>query len=226
MQIQAIMHADFEPVGAIADWASDRGFSLKTAAPYSGESLPSSDEFDFLIVMGGPQSACQVDSHPFLAEEVALIRRAIESDRVVLGICLGAQLMGQALGAKAKKSPYPEFGFFPVELTPEGEDDPVLSALPGCFDAFHWHHDMPGLPRGAVCLARSAGCPHQAIRFSPRAYGLQFHLEPRSPEATMLLKHCTLPQGKYSQSAKVMLSQDFSMLNRYLEQFLDRLVMA
>jgi GMP synthase (glutamine-hydrolysing) len=226
MHIVAITHADFEPVGAIADWAEERGFSLDIRAPYRGEPLPSVEECDFLMIMGGPQNGCEAGLYSYLQQEVALIRSAIEEERFVLGVCLGAQLMGLALGAKVKKSPHPEFGFFSVELTAEGENDPVVSALPEKFEAFHWHQDMPGLPKGASCLARSEGCPHQAVRFTPRAYGLQFHLEPRRPEAVKLIENCPLPQGRYSQSAKVMLSQDFGMLNRYLELFLDRLVMT
>lgn len=225
MRVVAITHADFEPVGAIATWAVERGFELEVLSPFKGQKLPAAREYDFVIVLGGPQSVCERDNHPYLEEEIGLIRQVIDQDRPILGICLGAQLMGQALGAKTRKSPHAEFGFFPVELTIEGESDPVLGALPEVFEAFHWHQDMPGLPKGAECLAKSKGCPHQAIRFTPRAYGLQFHLEPRVAEVQRLIEHCQLPQGRYSQSAKVMLSQDFGMLNRYLELFLDRLVM-
>jgi len=105
MRIQYILHASFELPGVIRDWANQNQFSEKFCRPFAGEETPDPAEFDFLIVMGGPQSALKVDEIPYLQQEVALIQQALKRNVPVLGFCLGAQLLGVALGAKAEQSP-------------------------------------------------------------------------------------------------------------------------
>ena len=175
-----IIHEAFELPGAIAAWFSEKNLPVDYIRVYQGDALPAVSDFDRLIVMGGPQSpeTTLAECPHFDAQaEMALIRAAVAAGKKVLGVCLGAQLIGAALGAPVERSPQPEIGIFPVTLTAAGQQDPYVSMLPHHFDSGHWHHDMPGLPEGAVVLAESAFCPRQIIRFAPNAYGFQCHME-------------------------------------------------
>ena len=131
-----------------------------------------------MVVMGGPMGAYETDKFPFLAEECTLIAEIVRRDRPVLGVCLGAQLLAKALGARVFPGHGPEIGFGSVRLTRYGERDGLLAPAGPEIPVFHWHGDTFDLPKGAVLLASSAKYPHQAFRFGEHAYGLQFHVEP------------------------------------------------
>ena len=178
MRIQYILHADFEGPGVIAKWAKQNQFRESTCRPFAGERIPTTSEYDLLILMGGPQSPLNIREAPYLADEIALIKDTVKCEIPVLGFCLGAQLIGEAFGACTERSPYKEVGVFPIELTDEGERDPLLKGLPNKFSVIHWHNDMPGLTAESKILAASKGCPRQIIRYSSLAYGLQCHPEP------------------------------------------------
>jgi GMP synthase (glutamine-hydrolysing) len=167
-----------------------------------------------------------MDEYPFLRDEVALVSQAVAEHKVILGICLGSQIIAEALGAETKRSPEREVGQFPVELTDDGRLDPVFKGFPNRFSAFHWHNDMPGIPSGAVLLAKSEGCPHQAFRYGDRTYGLQFHLETTGQSAKELIRKCPgdLNEGKYTQSREEILSADFGPMNTKMEAILNFLV--
>jgi GMP synthase-like glutamine amidotransferase len=130
-----------------------------------------------LVVLGGPMGVYDAGRHPQLDVERRLLRQAVESDRPVLGICLGAQLLASARGAAVRPGPLKEIGWQPLTLTPAGIADPVLAPLATAPPVFHLHGDTYELPDGAVHLARSAVYEQQAFRIGRRAYGLQFHLE-------------------------------------------------
>jgi GMP synthase (glutamine-hydrolysing) len=122
-------------------------------------------------------SANQGERYPHLLVEISLIREAVQSGLPVLGICLGAQLLACALGARVKRSAKPEIGWHEVTLTENAVNDPLLSHLNGRQKIFQWHSDTFDLPRDALRLAGSEICANQAFRFGESAYGLQFHLE-------------------------------------------------
>jgi GMP synthase (glutamine-hydrolysing) len=126
-----------------------------------------------LIVMGGPQSA----NDPGLAGELRLIEQAIAGGVPVLGICLGSQLIAKALGARVYKNAVKEIGWAPVYLTPDGLEDPVFSGIASPAPFFHWHGETFDLPRGAIWLAYSGHCRHQAFRYGENVYAIQFHPE-------------------------------------------------
>lgn len=121
MKILCITHADFETPGVIQDWAHTNNHDFKICKPYKGENFLQNTDFDFLVIMGGPQSACNLVQDPYLYDEVKLIKQAIEKNKIVLGFCLGAQLIGSALDAPASRSPEKEVGVFPITLTDAGE---------------------------------------------------------------------------------------------------------
>jgi GMP synthase-like glutamine amidotransferase len=173
-----VQHVSFEGPGLIAQIAARRGIELRLCHPYLGDPLPSHAELDGLVVMGGPMSVVDITEHPYLVEEEKLIAAMVRAGRPVLGVCLGAQLMAHALGARIHRGEQAEIGFGTVSLTGEGREDPVLGSLGAeSLPVMHWHQDTFDLPEHALWLARSALYPHQAFRVGERAYGLQFHLE-------------------------------------------------
>jgi GMP synthase (glutamine-hydrolysing) len=174
----AIQHVPYEGPGLIAEAASRRGLELQPCHPYRGEPLPSSEEIDGLVVMGGPMGVPDTAEHPHLARESELITAMVRNGRPVLGVCLGAQLMAHSLGAKVYRGDQTEVGFGSVSLTPAGREDPVLGSLgTETLPVVHWHQDTFDLPDDALWLARSALYPHQAFRMGECVYGLQFHVE-------------------------------------------------
>lgn len=227
MRIQYILHADFELPGIIETWATQHQFVQKRCRPFARERLPDPREFDLLIVMGGPQTPLKPLDYPYLEEEIHLIQAAVKRGLPVLGFCLGAQLIGEALGAQTEKSPQKEVGVFQIELTAEGSRDPLLRGLTTKFNVVHWHNDMPGLTKEAQILAFSEGCPRQIIRYLPAVYGFQCH-----PEATRLniedmIHHCAddLKPGKFVQSQQNLLQSDFAPINQAMVHILENLML-
>jgi GMP synthase (glutamine-hydrolysing) len=223
MRIQYILHADFEQPAHIEQWARERAFSQSCCRPFDGESLPSATAFDVLILMGGPQSPLARAAAPYLSQEIELISQALRRDVPVLGFCLGAQLLGEAFGARTERSPSREIGFFPIGLTPEGRNDPLLQDLPPRFTVAHWHNDMPGLTPDCKVLATSRGCPRQIVRYASRAYGFQCHPEFTSASVEMMVRHCAadLTPDTYVQSAEQMLIEDLREMNARATTLLD-----
>ena len=175
--ILVLRHEPFEHLGYFADTLTSHGILFV----YKDLGQPLSlDGHSGLIVMGGPQSAN--DPLPELAAELNLISRAIEAQFPVLGICLGAQLIAKALGARVYPNGAKEIGWAPVFFTSAAQSDPVFSGLPSPTMFFHWHgetFDLPkgALPAGAEWLAYSNQCRHQAFRYRKNGYGIQFHPE-------------------------------------------------
>jgi len=230
MNILCITHADFEPPGIIEPWSKDRNYAFCICKPYKGEDCLQSWEseaFDFLIVMGGPQSPLKIDKYPYLKDEITLIKKAISKDKTILGFCLGAQLVGEALGATTQKSPEKEIGVFPISLSANGLEDPLLSGYPRSFPVIHWHNDMPGETQDSKVLAYSAGCPKQIIRYGSKIYGFQCHLEITKTGIADLIKasqaNDDLKPGKFVQSPETLLKQDYDSINQSMIKILDRL---
>lgn len=146
--------------------------------PYAGETVPPATQpYDGLVILGGPMNVDETDRYPFLSGEVALLQSALRRELPTLGICLGAQLLAKAAGARVVRGPAPEIGWFPVRLTEAGRQDPLFQGIPEEFMTFHWHGDTYDLPPKAVHLASSAQYPQQAFRIGEQAYALQFHVE-------------------------------------------------
>lgn len=226
MRIQYILHADFELPGIIEIWAKQNKFTQAYCRPFANEALPDLVDFDLLIVMGGPQSLLNLKEAPYLEEEIALIKKAIDKKLIVLGFCLGAQLIGEALGACTEHSPNKEVGVFPIQLTEEGLKDPLLKLMPDKILAFHWHSDMPGLTPTAKILACSEGCPRQIIRYLPFVYGFQCHLEVTKCNVESMVCYCLedLSPGPFVQSSEKLLSKDFNAMSKNMIQIMDNLI--
>jgi len=225
MKILCLTHADFETPGIIEDWARERQYEFAICKPYLGQNSLEQSAFDFLIVMGGPQSPLQLEESPYLKNEIKLIQQAISDSKMVLGFCLGAQLIAEALGAKTEHSPEKEIGVFPVTLTAEGMQDPILEGFPKNFPVIHWHNDMPGETSHSVLLAKSEGCPKQILRYGPLVYGFQCHLEITKDGIQSLIAACPgdLKASRFTQSPAELLAQDYDTIHGYMKKILDRL---
>ncbi len=172
-----LQHVSWEGPGEIANEACARGIPLVVHRLDLDPCVPAPDDVDALIVMGGPMGVYDTPKYSFLASEVKLIAEVVRRGQPVLGVCLGAQLLAEALGARVYTGPSPEIGFGNVELTEEARQDPVFKALPDPLPVFHWHGDTYDLPSGALLLARNSNYEHQAFRYGRSVYGLQFHVE-------------------------------------------------
>ena len=141
MRIHYLQHVPFEDLAYIETWAKDKGHSLSVTKLYLNEKLPGMDDFDWLIVMGGPMNIYEEREYPWLVEEKQFIEEVIKTGKVVLGICLGAQLIADVLGGKVRQNDYQEIGWFPVTKTSEANNSVFFKSLPDDFMAFHWHGD-------------------------------------------------------------------------------------
>lgn len=177
-KVIALQHTSCETPGTIEDALTGAQIEVRTVRIYAGETVPRSlDSAAGLVVMGGPMGVYEHDRFPFLRDELRLIEQALKDSVPVLGVCLGSQLLANALGAPVRKGPRKEIGWHRVFLEATAVYDALFRSAPLEFDAFHWHGDVFDLPVGAVRLARSSLTECQAFRHGADAYGILFHLE-------------------------------------------------
>jgi len=174
MRVHSLEHASNEGAGKIRDWAAARGHDFAVTRLDRGEPLPGPDDFDLLVIMGGAMNVYQHRDYPWLVAEKQCIARAIDDNKALLGVCLGAQLIADALGARVVQNPALEIGWFPVRFL---EQAAPFDGFPKECTAFHWHGDTFSLPAGAHRVAESDGCPNQAFIHGEKIVGLQFHVE-------------------------------------------------
>jgi GMP synthase-like glutamine amidotransferase len=179
MHVLVFQHLAVEHPGIFRDLWSKAGHTWRTVELDQGEQIPELDEFDLLVVMGGPMDVWQEDLYPWLIPEKAAIRRwVMDLDRPFLGVCLGHQLLAAALGGTVSLMRDPEVGLAAVELTEAGKRDPLLANFASPIETFQWHGaEISSLPAGMTVLAKNAACPVQAVRFGRHAYGFQYHVE-------------------------------------------------
>jgi len=208
MRAHYLQHVSFEGLGSIESWLKCKGYEITCTRLFDGQALPDIRDIDFLIIMGGPMSVHDEAEYPWLLEEKAFVRSAIEAGKKVLGICLGAQLIACVRGARVFPNAVKEIGWFPIKgvLT----DDHYAFKFPEQAEAFHWHGETFDLPQGAVHLAQSEACKHQAFQIGSHVMGLQFHLETTPDSARALIEHCgnELVVGKFIQAEIELLSAD------------------
>lgn len=173
-----IKHIDIERPGTLGDFFVQKEIPFRIVELGAGERLPTDlKDIRAVVVLGGPMNVYEEDKYPFLKEENIFIQRVLKEQIPYFGICLGAQLLAKAAGARVVRSPIKEVGWYKVSLTSEGKKDPLLIGFNQHEDVYHWHGDMFEVPANGVLLATADGCPHQAFRVGKNAYGFQFHME-------------------------------------------------
>lgn len=234
MRIHFVIHESFEAPGAFETWARTRGYSISYSRVYDHELLPMSvHDIDLLVVLGGPQSpATTKDECPHFdaKAEMALISKAIKYNKAVIGVCLGSQLIGEALGAKVDQSPQKEIGKFAITLTDEGLRNDKFTHFGRVLEVGHWHSDMPGLTHDCSLVAYSEGCPRQIIEYSKLVYGFQCHMEFTREVIELLIASAehelaTLAHHKFVQQPNVLRDNDYTDMNNKLFAFLDKLIL-
>lgn len=201
MRIDCLQHVPFEGPAAIGEWAADRGHRLRVVRLDQGEAVPGLAGFDALVVMGGPMSVNDGDRFGWLEAEKRQVRAAVDAGRPVLGVCLGAQLIAAACGARVYPGREKEIGWFPVRrVSVEG----VGALLPARFTPLHWHGETFDLPRNAVRLAETDAAANQAFQVGDRVVGLQFHLEATVESVRELVGHAggEIGRGRCEQAAE------------------------
>ncbi|MDR2639476.1 MAG: gamma-glutamyl-gamma-aminobutyrate hydrolase family protein [Helicobacteraceae bacterium] len=183
MRAHILQHIWFEDGGTIAEILLERGIEIKTTRFDSGDMLPPLEGIDLLVIMGGFMSVNDEDKYEWLKPEKALIKQAIASGVKTLGVCLGAQLIACALGAKVYKNKQKEIGWHKITATDN-------AFLPPEALVFHWHGETFDLPEGAARIASSAACENQAFTFGKNVVALQFHLETTPNNAKLLAENC------------------------------------
>jgi GMP synthase-like glutamine amidotransferase len=208
MRAHYFQHVPFEGLGSIEPWLKAAGYEITVTRFFESAELPNPERVDLLIVMGGPMSVNDEVEYPWLAREKDFIRDAIDSGTPVLGICLGAQLIASALGAKVYPNSVKEIGWFPIEGI--AEHDESMFRFPSTMDTFHWHGETFDLPVGAIALARSEACENQAFQIGCSVIGLQCHLEMTPTSVRAIVEDCRaeLTPSRYVQSEAEILSSD------------------
>ena len=200
MRAHYLQHVPFEGLGSIEPWLLAAGYDIGHTRFFEMVQLPEPDTIDLLIVMGGPMSVNDDADFPWLALEKSFIRQVVTAGKPVLGICLGAQLIASAMGARVYPNPVKEIGWLPIQAEATSGEDKFQ--LPTEVEVFHWHGDTFELPAGAVRLAASEACTNQAFQLGSSVLGLQFHLETTLESAQAIVAHCRaeLQPAPYVQS--------------------------
>jgi len=177
-EILVIKHIDVEGPGSIEEFFRNTTWDLRVIDLSKDEALPRYlDDIEAIISLGGPMNAYEEDKYPFLKQEDKFLKEAIKEEIPVLGICLGAQLLAKAAGARVIKAQNKEIGWHTVGLTEEGRKDPLFEYLPPELNVLQWHEDTFEIPKDGIRLAESGASVNQAFKCSRNAYGIQFHIE-------------------------------------------------
>ncbi|MGE6361366.1 type 1 glutamine amidotransferase [Psychrobacter glacincola] len=198
LRIHALYHVDFEELSHIKQWVDNRGHSITVTRFHKNEPLPAQDSFDWLVVMGGPMSIHDESDFQWLADEKSFIQQSINDGKTVIGVCLGAQLIADSLGAKVAPSGIKEVGWLPIQLTEQGLAHPLLADLPkNEFTVFHWHGDGFECPKGAMPIATSHTWANQGFVYQTSKHkelgtwvlGWQCHFEVTNKSMVDMVSH-------------------------------------
>ncbi len=211
MKIHVLQHSALNTLGTIEEYAKTRGYPLESTRFYKTKNPPALDSFDLLIIMGGPMGIYDYAENPWLRDEKAFIKQAIEAGKPVFGICLGAQLLADVLGARVYENVNREMGWYPVKAVRTEENKPeFLKGLPEEITVFHWHSRTFDLPDGAVHLFRSEGCKNQGFIYNGRVVALQFHPEVHEERVESMIGRFggELGKGPFIQKKEEMVGQE------------------
>lgn len=189
MKIHSFHHVPYERLGCIEDWIDQKKFESAKTNFYEEYHFPDLNDFDILIIMGGPMSVNNENKFPWLSEEKQFIKKAIDADKVILGICLGSQLIAQVLGVKVFQNKNKEIGWFKITRENITNNDSAFNIIPDNQIVFQWHGDTFEIPDGAVKTFGSEACTNQAFIYREKIFALQFHLEITETGLIDLINH-------------------------------------
>ncbi|GMT45046.1 MAG: amidotransferase [bacterium] len=228
MKIHILQHVSFENPGTILDWAEERKFPVGFTQLFQQEKLPETDEFDLLVVMGGPMSLADTKKYPWLDQEKAFLKKCLYANKKMIGICLGAQLLAETLGAKVFPGNKKEIGWFPIQKNDTSDHEILKLFTEETLPAFHWHGDTFNLPGNAVRLFLSQATGNQAFVWNNQVFALQFHWEVKPENVHRLLENSAadLTGGPFVQQPEEMLANQalFIEARKNLFRFLDFVV--
>ena len=231
MNIHFIQHDSWVLPGEYLAWAKRHQHRINMTKCWQNDTIPESVDADMLVVLGGCQcpATTKEECGYFDADrEKALIRKYAEYGRIVVGVCLGAQLVGEALGAAYSRSPEREIGPVEARLTSAGRADPFFAGFPDTFPAGEWHNDMPGLTGDCTVIAESDGCPRQIVRYGKYIYGFQTHMEFTHEVIALGIEaageRLESDGGRFVQTKEQLLAYDYTEMNAMLASFLDAMV--
>ncbi|MDD4498001.1 MAG: type 1 glutamine amidotransferase [Methanosarcinaceae archaeon] len=231
MNIHCLQHSSVNTLGTVEEYAETRKALLESTRFYETASSPTLDSFDLLIIMGGAIGIYDYEKNPWLKTEKEFIKETINAGKPVLGICLGAQLLADVLGAKVFENGHREMGWFSVKACPEGkekeqEKSEFLTGLPETFSAFHWHSQTFDIPEGAIRLFESEGCKNHAFIYGDRVLALQFHPEVNEERIGSLIERfgTEIAEGPFILQKEKMLGQTESLFEskKFLYSVLDK----
>jgi GMP synthase (glutamine-hydrolysing) len=190
--IYVLQHSDKGHAGRLGATLRDHGFKLRTIRPDRGDALPPDlDDVEGLVLLGGPQNVTDIEKHPWMQQEAALVRAAHAKELPVIGICLGAQIIAHALGGKVTPREKPAVGFYPMGLNAAGQTEPVLAGVPWThLQVFSCGQEVSQLPPGAALLSGTKQIPTQIFRAGLRTYGYMCHFECDKAMVEALMDEC------------------------------------
>lgn len=215
MKVNFLIHNKAEMPGAILTWANWNNIDQAFTILCQGQPLPPIDSFDMLVIMGGPMNIYEDDIYNWLKPEKAFIKQCIDQGKKVLGICLGAQLIADVLGAKVFKNKTTEIGWYPISLTNEGEKSELVCHLDFSTPVLHWHGDTFNIPENATHLLQSSACKNQAFSFNNNVLALQFHLEMNTDSVQSIIE---LDRNSLQKSQWVMTEEEIQFGTKNLEK--------
>jgi GMP synthase-like glutamine amidotransferase len=226
LNIHCLQHVAFEGLGCMEEWISENNHNLTYTHLYNNKTLPDVNKIDVLIVMGGEMSIHDEADFPWLKAEKKFIKEAIDANKKVIGICLGAQLISSVLGGKVSINKHTEIGWFPVEVT--APELPILKDVPAILNVFHWHGETFSIPENAIRLFQSEACLNQGFLYKDHVLGLQFHFEVTAGtmREMVIAGQDELIEDKYIQSLETILqtTEFVEQNNKIMFGFLDFLL--
>jgi GMP synthase (glutamine-hydrolysing) len=201
MKVHYLQHVSYEDPAYILEWFEEEDHDISYTRLHRDEPLPTSDDYDLLLIMGGPMSIYDYATYPWLKDEKWFIEEALDNNKHIIGICLGAQILADVLGARISKNDDVEIGWFPIRKTQQAKST-IFDSLPENFTTFHWHGDTFEIPQGGVWVAESEACRNQAFLYSNNVLGLQYHMEITKESINDMLKHAKadISEGPYIQT--------------------------
>jgi GMP synthase-like glutamine amidotransferase len=229
LRVHCFQQVDFENLGCIKTWCDDNGFDITYTRFFESGKIPSAEDYDLLIVMGGPMGVHDEEKYPWLLPEKHAIKEAIENNKIVIGICLGSQLIANVLGAKVYRNAEKEIGWFNISLTGQAQTERVFKQISdNPFKVFHWHGDTFEIPANARHLAFSEACKNQAFLYKNNVLGLQFHFEATKDSLKAMLENGKeeLTNGQFIQKENEILRHNEYIISNNNRMFiiLDNLI--